>query len=151
MALLAQIKGDLTSALKSGEKDKATTFRMLLSEIRNKEIELVTTENPEVTDEVVVSVIRKEIKKRRESIEAYQKGNRQDLVDKEQQELDLLSSYLPVSMTDEDLEKIVKVAIAQTGASSQADFGRVMGAVMAKVKGQADGGQISAIVKKILY
>jgi len=148
--LFEQIKSDVVEALKAKNSEKAGTLRFLLSELKNREIELATSDKPEMTDEEVMSVIRHEIKKRKESIEAYQKGNRPDLVEKEQKELALLSSYLPAGMSQEDLEKIVKDSIAAVGASSPADFGKVMGLVMGRVKGQADGTQVSEMVKKYL-
>jgi uncharacterized protein len=144
--LLDKLKSDLITAMKAKEEMKVSTLRFLLSAINNKQIEL----QRDLTDEDVAGVIGKQIKERKESIEAYTAGNRQDLVDKEKQEMDLLLVYMPAQMPEEELENIVKQVIGETGASSLADFGKVMGAAMARVKGKADGNMVAEIVKKTL-
>lgn len=144
--ILEQIQNDLKEAMKAGETDKVSALRFLLSQIKNREID----KRAELTDEEIVSVIAKQVKQRRESVEAFKQGGRDDLVVKEQAELDLLSKYLPQKMGQAELEKIVSGVISQTNASGISDFGKVMKEVMEKVKGQADGGSVSEIVKKQL-
>lgn len=104
----------------------------------------------EATDEDVLSVVQKEAKQHRDSIEQFQKAGRQELVDKETKELELLQKYLPPQMSEEEIKSLVKETIAKTAASSMSDIGKVMGALMLKVKGKTDGAIISKIVKEQL-
>ncbi|MEX2110665.1 MAG: GatB/YqeY domain-containing protein [Gemmatimonadaceae bacterium] len=140
--LLARLQGDLNSARKS--KDKAGTLLLstVLSEIKNKKIEL----QREPVDADVIDVIRKSIKRRRESIEMYTKGGRQDLADKEQSEAAALEKYLPAQVSDAELRAAVKAAIA--GGARQ--IGAVMGKVLPQFKGRADGSVINAIAREEL-
>ncbi len=144
--LLEQIQKDLTEALKGKNEAVVSTLRLLLSEIHNRQIE----KQAELTDEEVVGVLRKEVKKRQESIEAYEKGGRQELADKEKKELEILSKYLPQEMDSQELEKIVKEVIEEVGAKGPGDFGRVMGVVMGKGKGRIDGSKVAEAVKKLI-
>jgi len=144
--LLEQIQSDLKTALKMNDSLLVSTLRLLLSEIHNKKIE----KQAELTEEEVIAVLRKEAKKRQESIEAYQKAGRQELADKESKELLILSKYLPQEMDSQELEKVIKEVIAEVGAQGAGDFGKVMGRVMSKVKGQIDGAKVSEAVKKLL-
>ena len=144
--LLEQIQNDLKTALKEKNELQVSTLRLLLAETHNRQIE----KQAELTEEDIVAVLRKEAKKRQESIEAYEKGGRQELADKESKELLILSKYLPQEMGPQELEKIVKEVIAEVGAQGVGDFGKVMGGVMDKVKGQIDGAKVSEVVKKLL-
>lgn len=144
--LIEQIQKDLTEALKSKNEAIVSTLRLSLSEIHNRQIE----KQAELTEEDIVAVLRKEAKKRQESIEAYEKGGRQELADKEKNELQFLSKYLPQEMSPQELEKIVKEVIVKVGPQGTGDFGKVMGVVMGKVKGQIDGAKVSEVVKKLL-
>jgi len=146
--MLEKIKTDLKTALKGKDETTVSTLRLLLAAIHNKEIEL--KKRGKLKNEEVVAVIRQQVKQRRESIEAYQKGKRDDLVEKEKQELDILSKYLPQQISSGELEKIVGQTIEETGASGSTDFGKVIGAVMGKVKGRADGSEVAKIVKEKL-
>jgi len=122
---------------------------MLLSAIKNKEISLRSGENKELTDEQILEVIGSEVKKRRDSTEAYRQGNRLDLAKKEEEEIVILQKYMPAQLSPAEIEKAVKEVVdSQKGAS--ANFGQIMGQAMAKLKGKADGAQVGAIVKKIL-
>lgn len=141
-----KIQSDLNQALKDKKKTEVSTLRLLLSEIHNQEI----AKQAELTKEDIIKVVQKEVKKRNESIEAYQKGKRDDLVAKEKQELEILNKYLPQQMSSQELEAIIQSVIKETGASSISDFGKVMGAVMGRVKGQANGKAVSESVKKVL-
>ncbi|MFA5359755.1 MAG: GatB/YqeY domain-containing protein [Patescibacteria group bacterium] len=144
--LLEQINQDLKEAMKSKEADLTSVLRMLISAIRNKEITLRKDGEAELSEEQVLEVISSEVKKRRDSIEAYISGGRQELADKESSEIKILEKYLPEQMSDEELEKVVKEVIA----GGDENFGKVMGQVMAKVKGKADGGKVGEMVKKLL-
>jgi len=141
-----KIQSDLNQALKNKREIEVSTLRLLLSEIHNQEI----ANKAELTEEEIVRIIQKEVKKRKEAIEAYQKGKRDDLVAKERQELAILSKYLPQQLPPQELEAIVQSTIEEIKAMGMSDFGKVMGAVMAKAKGKADGKAVSEAVKKAL-
>lgn len=145
MNLKQKIEEAIITALKAHQELVVSTLRMLMAGIINAEI----AKQKELTDEEVIEVIQKEVKNRRESISAFKVGNREDLATKEAKELEILSQYLPAQMSQEELKKIVAEVIDQLKAKPQ-DFGKVMGAAMAKVKGKADGGQVSAIVRELL-
>ncbi len=140
--LLARLQGDLNAARKSRDKAGTLLLSTVLSEIKNKKIEL--RRDPVDTD--VIDVLRKSIKRRRESVEMYAKGGRQDLVDKEQSEATALEKYLPAPVSDEELRAAVKLAIA--GGATQ--IGAVMGKVLPQFKGRAEGGTINAIAREEL-
>jgi len=144
--LLEKIQNDLKTALKERNELQVSTLRLLLSETHNRQIE----KQAELVDEDIVGVLRKEVKKRQESIEAYEKGGRQELADKESKELIILSKYLPQEMSPKELEKIVKEVIVEVGAQGPSDFGKVMGVIMGKVKGKIDGTKVADAVKKLL-
>lgn len=147
MSLREKINDDLKSAMKGREAEIVSVLRMLLSAVKTKEISLRKGEEVNLNDEQIIEVIRSEIKKRNDSISAYEQGGRADLADKEKGEIKILEKYLPPSLSDEEIEKIVKEEVE---ASAEKDFGRVMGKVMAKLKGKADGGKIGEMVKKVL-
>lgn len=144
--LIDIIKTHLNEAILAKDEIKASALRFLLSEIRNFQIE----KQKDLTDEDIVVVIRRGIKQHQESIEAFKKGNRDDLVKKEEAEMDILSKYLPQQMPTREVELLVKTTIKEVGAVGPKDFGRVMGAVMAKAKGKADGSTVAGVVKKSL-
>ncbi len=141
-----QISRDLVDAQKARDEVKVSTLRMLAAAFKNAEI----AKGGELSDQEILDQISKSAKQHKESIEAYERGGREDLVEKEKAELAVLSVYLPDQMGEEELGKIVDEVIQSVGASTPADMGRVMGAVMAKVKGRADGNAVSAIVKSRL-
>ena len=140
--LLARLQGDLNSARKSQDKAGTLLLSTVLSEVKNKKIEL----KREPVDADVIDVLRKSIKRRRESIEMYMKGNRQDLADKESSEAAALEKYLPAQVSDDELRAAVKAAIA--GGATQ--IGAVMGKVLPQFKGRAEGGTINAIAREEL-
>ena len=140
--LLARLQGDLNSARKSQDKPGTLLLSTVLSEIKNKKIEL----RHDPVDADVIDVLRKSIKRRRESIEMYTKGNRSDLADKESAEAAALEKYLPAQVSDAELRAAVKAAIA--GGATQ--IGAVMGKVLPQFKGRADGGTINAIAREEL-
>lgn len=147
--LKEQIKNDTINAMKEKNEEVVATLRMLGAAMKNREIELKKREEG-LTDEEVLEVVSKEAKKRKDAIEAYQKGGRQDLVDKETNELKILETYLPAQLSDEEIEKEVKKAIEELGATSLQDFGKVMSTAMPRLKGKADGAKVSEIVKNLL-
>ncbi len=146
MGLKERLREDMKEALKAKDKVKLSTIRMINSLIKNAEIE----KRGELTDEEIVQLLMKYAKQRRESIEMYEKGGRQDLVEKEKAELTVVESYLPKQMTKEEIREIVKEAIEETGASSLKDIGKVMKVVMPKVRGRADGSLVNKIVRDLL-
>lgn len=146
MSLQQQISTDMVTALKAGESEKVGVLRMLITAMKNEQIKT----GGELSDEQAMKVLATQAKQRKDSITAFEAAGRQDLVDNEASELPFIEAYLPEQMGDDELEKLVQEAIDQVGATSPADMGKVMGAAMGKVKGQADGGRVSAAVKKLL-
>ena len=155
------IEDDARHALKQKEEVKLGTLRMLLAVIRNREIEkrakLVKGRAEgdiglleQLTDEETLDAIRSEVKKRRDAIAEYEKANRPELAQKESQELAILQAYLPAELGDADIERIVGEVIASLGDVTAKDFGRVMGEAMKRLKGQASGDRIGAMVKQHL-
>ncbi len=140
--LLDRIKKDIKVAMKARETDKVSTLRMLHSSVKNRDIEL----DRELTDEDVVNVIVKEAKKRRQSAEAYDEGDRPELAEKERAELEMLQQYLPEPYTDEEVAQIVDEVIDDTGAETRRDMGKVMGAVIPRIKGRYDASKVKDIV-----
>ena len=133
-------------AMKAKDEIRLSTLRMLSSALNYEKIDKQHT----LSEEEELEVVRREAKKRRDAIEAYKKACANERAEKEEKELAILQEYLPEQMPDSELEKKVKEAISQTGASSMADVGKVMGVVMAKVKGRAEGGRVSELVRKNL-
>jgi uncharacterized protein len=144
--LTEKIRTDLTSAMKAQEKDRLSTIRMLQSAIKNEQINL----GHELSDEEAMSVIRKAVKQRQDSVEQYTKGNRPELAAKEQAEIDVLKTYLPPELSDDELESGIREIIASTGAQSKKDMGKVMKEATARFKGRADGKKIQEIVGRFL-
>jgi len=140
--LLTRLQGDLNAARKAQDKPQVTLLGTIISDARNREIEL----RRDLTDDDVIDTLRKGIKKRRESIEMYDKGGRADLAAVERGEVDLLGKYLPAGVSDDEIRAAVVAAIAG-GANN---VGAVMGKVMGQFKGRAEGGTINAIVREEL-
>lgn len=145
-----QIQKDLETAMKAKQDVEVSTLRLLLSEMHNRQIALRLAQGEKITDEQVIGVVCQQAKQRQEAIEAYQKADRQELADKESKELDILSKYLPQELSGEEVEKAVKEAIGEVGATGQQDFGRVMSKVMEKLKGKVDGAKVAQAVKKLI-
>lgn len=144
MEILPKIMGEIKEAMKAKDSVKLNTLRFLQSAIKNREIEL--RPNP-MTDDEAMGVLKKLVKQRKESIEQYKAGNRQDLVDQETAELKILEAYLPAQMTKEQVEKLVADVMAATGAKSIKDMGPVMKEVLARSGGAADNKLVSEIVR----
>ena len=140
--LLARLQHDLNSARKAQQKDAVLLLGTVISDAKNRQIEL----RRDLTDDDVTEVLRKGIKKRRESIEMYDKGGRPDLATKERNEVEALGKYLPAAVSDDEIRSAVRAAIAG-GATN---VGAVMGKVMSQFKGRAEGGAINAIVREEL-
>jgi len=144
-----QLQDELKQAMLSKDSIKTSVLRMLISAIGYAEIQKGGA-GYVATEEDVLAVIQKEAKQHKDSIEQFKNAGRQDLVDKESSELQILSAYLPAQMEESEVRKIVTETITQVNATSPADMGKVMGALMPKLKGKADGGLISKIVKEEL-
>ena len=171
MALKDKIQEDLKQAMIAKDELKLSTIRMLKSAVQYHEIQKGADRAPaqaldegpvrrerdsggegryEATDEDVIEVIGREVKKRNEAIELYKKGGRNELADKEQKELEILKAYLPEQMSEGEIRKLVEEAIVRTGASGVQDIGKVMGTLIPKVKGRADSSFVSTLVKEKL-
>ncbi len=146
MELRSRIEADTIAALKSGAKDKVSTLRMLSAAMKNKQID----KRRPLTEEEVVETVRSLIKQRKDSVEQFAKGNRQDLVDKETAEIAVLEVYLPLQLTREELEAMVRDVVAQAGAQGAKDMGKVMKALIPLAGGRADGKLLSELVKNAL-
>ena len=142
---LNDVQEKLKQAMLSKNEGLVSTLRMLISEIKNWQID----KQKELSDEEFVQLVRQQVKKRKESIEAFINAGRKELADKEEQEAKILSDFLPEELSPEALEKIVAETIDHLKATS-ADFGKVMGTVMGKLKGQVDGTAVAQMVKKLL-
>ncbi|MEC9365904.1 MAG: GatB/YqeY domain-containing protein [Chloroflexota bacterium] len=136
------LDSDLKEAMRNKEALKRTVLRTMLSEIRNAEINSQTT----LDDEGIISVLTKQVQQRKDSVEAYEAANRQDLVAKESEEINIISVYLPEQLPQEEIEQIIDSAISHSGASSLDDMGKIMGLVMPQVRGRADGKIVNTIV-----
>ncbi|HEX8052032.1 MAG TPA: GatB/YqeY domain-containing protein [Thermoleophilaceae bacterium] len=144
MSLLEQVQNDATTALKAGERERCNALRLVVSALQTAHKE----GSPSEADEV--AVLQRERKRRLESADAYREAGRDDLAGTEQAEAELISSYLPEQMSDEELGAIVGDVVAETGAASPKEMGRVMSMVMPRVQGRADGKRVSALVKEKL-
>ncbi len=146
--LREQITKDLLDGMKAKQDVKVGALRMLKAAIMK--LEVSGDGKKEASDEDVLTLVNKEIKSRRDSIEAFNKGGREDLAVKEEEEMKYLMAYMPAQLTEDEIRAIAKEAIANTGATAKGDFGKVMGAMMPKVKGKADGQVVSKIVGELL-
>jgi len=142
-----KILNDYRQALKDKDKLKVSVLSFLRAEMINV---AMAAKKKELDDKGVISVIRKQIKARQDSIEAFEKGNRQDLADKEKKELVILKTYLPPELAEDELNKIIAEVISEVGAQGPKDMGKVMKEVTPKVAGRADGKMVSDLVKKKL-
>jgi uncharacterized protein YqeY len=146
MPLLEKINSDMKAAMRAKEEVRLLVIRTLLSSINYAEI----AKQKKLDDSGIIEVVGKEIKQRKESIEAYEKGNRQDLADKEKAEMAILQEYMPAQMSAEEITAIVQQVIAEVGAKGPGDKGKVMQKLMPQVKGKADGNEVNNIVTGLL-
>ena len=144
--LKEQLQQDLKNALKSGDSKKRMVLGMVMSVIKNKEIE----KRGELSEEDIIAVVSSEIKKRRDSVEQYEKGGRPELAEQEKKEAEMLMAYMPEQMSEDEIRAEVKKVIGETGAKDMKEMGKVIGAVMAKVKGKAAGQMVTQLVKEEL-
>lgn len=162
--LKQQIQSDATDALKKGNKEITNVLRMVLASIVLKEKEKrykiyqhkpdikedELAKESELTDEEAISVLSSEIKKRKDAILLYEKGNRQELADKEKREIDILQKYLPEQLSLEELGRLIKESIEKVGAKEIKDMGKVMADLMPKIKGKVDNSEVNKLIRDIL-
>lgn len=146
MSLSERLMADLKDAMRNGQEIRKSTIRMARSAIHNEEIE----KRRPLTDEEVLGVLSRQVKQRRESIEEFTKGNRMDLVAKEQEEMDIILDYLPQQLSREEIAAAASEAIQEVGAQGAGDFGKVMSRLAPRLKGRADGRQIGEVVRELL-
>ena len=144
--LRQRVSAEMTAAMKAGEKVRLGALRMLSTAITNREKEVLH----ELSDDEVREVAAREVKRRNESIEAFEKGGRADLVERETAEREVLKPYAPEQLTEAEVDALIEATIEETGASSPQDMGKVMGAVMGKAKGKVDGAVVRAKVAERL-
>ena len=152
MSLKETFQLEIKTAMQKKEVEKLSVLRMVLAAVINKEKQkrAKTGEECQLTDEEVLEVITSEAKKRKDSIEQFEKGNRQDLADQEKSELKILEEYLPEQMSEDEVRKIITDKIQELGVSGPQDIGKVMGAIMGQLKGKANGGLVNKIVQEEL-
>ena len=146
MGLREQITEDMKNAMRAKEASRLATIRLILAEIKRKEVD----EQIQVSDEQTVAIVEKMIKQRKDSITQFEAGNRQDLADIEKAELAILTTYMPAGLSDEEIAAEVTAAVAASGAAGPQDMGKVMAIVKPKLAGRADMTVVSALVKKAL-
>jgi uncharacterized protein YqeY len=143
MALREQLNDDIKIAMKARDSERLNALRLLSAAAKQREVD----ERITLDDAALIAIVEKEFKKRRESIAQYEKGQRQDLADKEKFEISVIEAYLPKQLSQAEVDAIVAEALASTGAKSPADMGKVMGVLKPRLAGKADMGKVSAMVK----
>lgn len=146
MNLAERLNEDMKQAMKDGNKFRLSTIRLVRAAIKNQEIEL----RRPLDDNETLSVLSRELKQRRDSLQEYKNAGREDLVSNVSAEIEIISEYLPRQLDEEEVKAIVVQTMQETGASSKADMGKLMGALMPKVKGIADGKVVNGIVQQLL-
>mgnify|MGYP003308774232 FL=1 len=138
-----QISNDVKDAMRSKDKDRLAALRLILAAFKQKEVD----ERIELSDEQSISILNKMAKQHRDSIEQFGQANRDDLIKKEQLELDIIESYLPEKLSEEEVSLLIDEAISETGANSVKDMGKVIGLLKEKLQGQADMGEVSRLIR----
>jgi|TARA_B100000700_G_scaffold331560_1_gene465564 uncharacterized protein YqeY len=138
-----QISNDVKDAMRSKDKDRLAALRLILAAFKQKEVD----ERIELSDEQSISILNKMAKQHRDSIEQFGQANRDDLIKKEQLELDIIESYLPEKLSEEEVNLLIDEAISETGANSVKDMGKVIGLLKGKLQGQADMGEVSRLIR----
>jgi uncharacterized protein YqeY len=146
MSIKEKLRDALTGAMKSGDVPRKTTLRLALASIKNAEIEA----RGELEDDLVLNLLQKELKTRQETIEGAQQAKRPDLISKAEQEIAIISEFLPQPFSQEELRALVQEAVDESGAKSLAEIGKVMGVLMPKIRGKADGKEANQIVRELL-
>jgi uncharacterized protein len=144
--ILDQLNQDMKDAMRSRDKQRLSVIRSVKSSLQNESI----NKGQELTDDEILTVLNREMKQRKESLHEFEQADRQDLVIKTNAEIQVLSEYMPSQLSDEELRQIVHETIEQVGAQSKSDMGKVMGAIMPKVKGRADGSEVKQLVHQSL-
>ncbi|MBU3926036.1 GatB/YqeY domain-containing protein [Patescibacteria group bacterium] len=160
MNLKEKIFGDFKEAFKAKEEMRLSVLKMLQSEIKNAELakrtklfksgEIEAEAKSILNDEEIIEVVFREIKKRKDAIDLYEKGGRPETAKNERKEIEVLMNYLPEQLSEDEVRELAKKAIEQTGAVSQKEMGKVMAVLMPQIKGKADGGMVSSILKELL-
>jgi uncharacterized protein len=143
MALKQQLTDDMKTAMRGGDKERLGVIRLILAAVKQREVD----ERIELDDTQVLSVLEKMLKQRKDSVSQYTAANREDLADVERTEMAVIEGYMPAKLSDAEVDALIDAAIAETGASSARDMGKVVGVVKGKVAGRADMGQVSARIK----
>jgi len=151
MTLQQQIKEQMKEALRAKERVRLSVLRGLMTSMTNELVAKGKKPDAQLTDEEVLEIISREAKRRKDSIGQFEAGDRQDLAENEKTELEILSSYLPEQLTEEQVESIVKAQAEKLGITEKSDMGQLMGASMAELKGKADGTTVKKIVEQILH
>ncbi|KXS41116.1 MULTISPECIES: GatB/YqeY domain-containing protein [unclassified Candidatus Frackibacter] len=146
MSLQEELLTDMKEAMKEGDKQKLSVIRMARAAIKNVEID----ERKDLSDDEIVAVLAKEVKQRRDSIPEYEKVGKDDVVAELEEEIEILNKYLPEQLSEEEIQDLVEETINEIGAVDMSDMGKVMGAIMPKVKGKADGNEVNKVVKERL-
>ena len=144
--MVEQLEKDMITAMKEKDKDTLTVIRMIKASLKQEQID----RKREINDELLIDVVNKQIKMRKDSITEFEKGNRQDLIEKTNAEIKVLMAYLPEQLTTEEVEKIIDEIFAEVKPESQKDMGKIMGPAQAKLKGKADMKEVSNIIKEKL-
>lgn len=146
MSLMELLTADMKAAMKQGEKARLSVIRLVRGAVRQEEIDGKKTLN----DDEIINVIAKEVKMRRDSIEEFERGKRVDLVEKTKAEIDILTSYLPAQLSPDEVKQIAEKAVAEVGAATAKNMGKVMSVLMPRIKGRADGKLVNEIVRSLL-
>ena len=146
MSIRQTISDDMKTFMRAKDTARLGAIRLLQASIKQKEVD----ERIELNDDQILAVIQKMLKQRKDSIEAYQQANRQDLIDQEQLEIEVLTKYMPEPLSDEEINQIIEEVIATTGAADMKDMGKVVGVLKSKVAGRADMGEVSKLVRQKL-
>ena len=144
--MVEKLEKDMIEAMKSGQKDRLTVIRMVKAALKQEQID----HKKEINDELLIDVVNKQIKMRKDSITEFEKGNRTDLIEKTQSEIDVLMEYLPEQLSSEEVMKIIEEIFAEVKPEGPKDMGKVMGQAQAKLKGKADMKEVSTIIKEKL-
>lgn len=149
MSLNNQLKSDLKEAMRAKDELRLSVLRMLSASITNKSIELLKKDEG-LSDEEILDVVKSEVKKRKDAVEEYKKGGRQDLSAKEEKEMNILISYLPPELSNEEIRRAIEEGVRETGASGPQDFGKVMKVIMPALKGKVSGDRVATLLKERL-
>ncbi|NNV05440.1 GatB/YqeY domain-containing protein [Geobacillus sp. C56-T2] len=147
MSLLDRLNNDMKQAMKSKEKEKLSVLRMLKAALQNEAIKLGKSA---LSEDEELTVLSRELKQRKDSLQEFENAGRSDLVEKAKTEIEIVQSYMPKPLTEEELRELIAETIKEVGASSKADMGKVMSAIMPKVKGKADGSLVNQLVRQQL-